>query len=82
MFKLDREPNPGFYPTVIKEQFPDRPMIWYDKGTKFTWTANPGSGQQADYNSVVEGIVKKPDIGLTGDMQIGDTSADDDPGQR
>jgi hypothetical protein len=44
MFKLDREPNPGFYPTVIKEQFPDRPMIWYEKGNKFTWTALPGFG--------------------------------------
>lgn len=39
-------------------------MIWYDKGTKFTWTAEPGNGQQANYDSIIDGVLKKPTFDL------------------
>lgn len=66
MFKRDRDPNPGFYPTIIKEQFPTKPMIWYDKGTKFTWHADAGAGQQLDPMSMMNGDQEPAQIDMSG----------------
>ena len=67
MFKYDRDPNPGFYPTVIKEQFPERAQIWYDKGTKFTWSTPQGGNTQLDPFSIKAGLQQPFKFDLTGE---------------